>query len=250
MVAGVMSPPPPLLAVSFLSSPERSQILRPTIAPRASNPPPMRAYIAPLPAPWAFFFRFGVSSSSSSSSSSSRRFLAAVALAAAAGTAFFAGAGLSSSSSSSTSTVDLATGFLAVVAVGLVGAGVSSGAGVGLGLAAAGVAAAAAPLAAQPNGFLASADAAGAAAGTVICILHDVQRIVLPARFSGTSKAALHPEQVIGMAIGFPRRDEWPAIDPIAGRMRVNDKTTQPRGGIGSFPEIAYRFPEQTATTF
>ena len=49
-----------------------------------------------------------------------------------------------------------------------------------------------APLAAWPNDFLSPEpdDAAAATAGTVNCVLHDVQRIVLPASVSGTSNAA------------------------------------------------------------
>ena len=51
-----------LLAVSgFLSSlPEISQIVRPTMAPSASRPPPISAIIAPEPPLWfLFFFFFG-----------------------------------------------------------------------------------------------------------------------------------------------------------------------------------------------
>ena len=168
--------------------------------------------------------------------------LAAVALAVAAAGFLF---GLVFSSSSSVVTAALTTGFAVAVAAafvgaaGLAGAGVSSGSGSGL-VCVAG----AAELfpAAQPNGFLVSvagavAAAAGAGAATVNCVLHDVQRIVLPARFSGTSNAALQPEQVIGMAMGSSARGRGPRCVLSRAECELTKRTTQPRSGIGAFSQ-------------
>ena len=55
--------------------------------------------------------------------------------------------------------------------------------------------------------------------GTLICSLHDVQRIVLPARVSGTSNAALHPAQVIEIAM-------YPSVSGGSQRVGLRDKTT------------------------
>ena len=86
--------------------------------------------------------------------------------------------------------------------------------------------------AAQPNGFLPAPAGAAATAGTLSWVLQAVQRMVFPPRLSGTSKPALHPGQVIGMAMcsslefapgfstGENRRID-PRRDRVAGAVRV-----------------------------
>ncbi|MBM3983077.1 MAG: hypothetical protein FJ304_22955, partial [Planctomycetes bacterium] len=209
---GAGAPPPPnpgvltpfsaggsvllFFAESFFSSllpPETRKIVTPTIAARPSAPAAMMPIIAPLP----FFF---VGLSSSSSSSSSRRFLGAPFIVA----PFLSVAalpGLVFSVASSSSATAATTAFVVVFVGALVSA--LAGGALGFGGALFGWGAFCAP---EPNAFFAgtassstTATITSDSAGTLICALHDVQRIVFPARLSGTSNAELHPAQVIGM---------------------------------------------------